>query len=112
MERNLYLYKKRVKQSQIIRQDGMMASQVLGSDNSDTRITMYDKYLEQGKQGETNYQRIEVRLRKLDCNMANLSDDLLYKIEGINFFNSDFLTDDRLSKKFKRESRVIPSPVQ
>ncbi len=108
MEPDLYTYKKRVKQSDIFRQDnGDIASQVIGSNNSDTRITMYNKHLEQGEECKTNYQRIEVRLRRLDTTMANLSDDLLSEIKEIEFYNADFLKDARFAKRFKREVQAF-----
>lgn len=110
MEPNLYIHKNRVHQSEIFRVDGTnnISSQVLGSDNSNCRVTMYDKHLEQGQQKgkNNNYQRIEVRLRKLNCTMAHLSDDLLVEIEALNFFHADFLTDGRFSKEFKREAKA------
>jgi hypothetical protein len=107
METNLYLHKNRVHKSEIFRVEGstQIASQVLGSDNSNCRVTMYDKNLEQNQQKDNNYQRIEVRLRKLNCNMDALNDDLLSEIEALNFFHADFLTDDRFTKKFKRAAK-------
>jgi hypothetical protein len=108
MEPNLYIYKKKVEQSQVFRgkENNTMVSQVLGSDSSNCRITMYDKHLEQGIEGNTNYQRIEVRLRKLNTTMADLSEALLSQIKALNFFNADSLTDTRFTKKFKREAKA------
>ncbi len=106
MEPDLYLHKKRIEQSQIIREDGIMASQILGSDESDIRITMYNKSLEQGKKSKANHQRIEIRIRSLNAVMADLSDTLLSQINALNFFNADFLTDARFNKKFKREAKA------
>ena len=110
MEPNLYIHKNRVHQSVINRIEGSsnIESQIIGSDNSNCRVTLYDKHLEQGRQKgkNDNYQRIEARLRKLNCTMAALSDDLLVEIEALNFFHADFLTDGRFTKKFKREAHA------
>jgi hypothetical protein len=107
---NLYIHKNRVHQSEIFRVEGSnnIETQILGSDHSNCRVTLYDKHLEQGQQKgkDDNYQRIEVRLRKLNCTMAALSDDLLVEIEALNFFHADFLTDGRFTKKFKREAHA------
>lgn len=107
MEPDLYLHKNRVLQSVIIRDEdsGKICSQILGSDESDCRITEYDKDLEQGYDNNgNNYKRIEIRLRNLGCSMANLSNDLLSEFEKLNFFRADFLNDERFSKRFKQSA--------
>jgi hypothetical protein len=71
MEPNLYIHKNRVHQSEIFRVEGSnnIETQIIGSDKSNCRVTLYDKHLEQGQQKgkDDNYQRIEARLRKLNC---------------------------------------------
>lgn len=111
MEPNLYIYKLRAKQSQIYREDesNNISSQVIGSDSSNCRITMYNKNVEQGKASDTNHQRIEVRLRNLKTTMSDmkmLGEKLLKNIMELDFYHADFLTDDRFSKKFKRVART------
>jgi hypothetical protein len=101
MEPGLFIYKKRVQQSQVFRgENESMASQVLGSESSNCRITMYDKHLEQGMEGKTNYQRIEIRLRKLNVAMAYLNTELLCELLALYFYNDGFLTDPRFTEEF------------
>ncbi len=105
MEPNLYMHKNRVIQSSNFRGDGgKLSSQIIGSDSSNCRITMYDKNLEQQGKGKdhngANYRRIEVRRRKLDCTMNELNDSLLEDIKQLNFYNSKFFGDTGFSKRF------------
>jgi hypothetical protein len=114
MEPNLYIYKPRIKQSQIFR-DGPyeklnnITSQVIGSDKSNIRITMYNKNLEQGNSSNLkNHQRIEIRLRNLKTSMANmkyLGEKLLSYFEKLEFYRSDFLDCNFFSKEFKNNTR-------
>jgi hypothetical protein len=111
MEPNLYLYKRRIKESEIFF-DGNgdnISSQILGSNTSNCRVTMYNKNLEQGKKTEVNnYQRIEVRLRNLKTSIAGMKecgDVLLRHIKELEFFHADFLTDSYFSEDFKRKVR-------
>jgi hypothetical protein len=105
MRPNLYIHKNRVKQSELHRDDGVMTSQIIGSDKSNCRITQYDKNIEQGNTGLGNaYQRIEIRLRALDCSMHELNEDLLKEFEKLNFFKASFLKDKGLSKKFRKRA--------
>lgn len=114
MEPNLYIYKPRIKQSQIFR-DGSckklnnITSQIIGSDKSNIRITMYNKNLEQGKSSNlNNHQRIEIRLRNLQTSMADikyLGEKLLINFKELEFYGCDFLTDSFFSKEFKNNTR-------
>ncbi len=70
---------------------------------------MYDKFVEQATKGKkaksssAHYQRVEVRLRDLDCTMAELglNEDILDKIKKVDFYHKLFLKDARFSRKFK-----------
>jgi hypothetical protein len=115
MEPNIFIHKNRVEHSEIIKikeQDlivniedqELILTQIIGSDRSSCRITMYNKNIEQGIACDSNYQRIEIRLRNLGCSLADLSDDLLEEFEKINFFKSDFLNDKRFSKRFCKQA--------
>jgi len=110
LKSDYYIQKPKVQKSAIYSNaDGSISSQILGSDNSPCRITMYDKVVEQATKGKkaksssTNYQRVEVRLRDLDYTMAELglNKDLLDKIKKVDFYHKLFLKDARFSKKFK-----------
>ncbi len=112
MERDIYIHKNIVKCSEIIRDEetDRLATQIIGSDASDCRVTMYDKSLEQGhKSGEGeaeggNHQRIEIRLRNLSNTMDQLSDELLVEFEKLNFFTGGFLHDKQFSAEFCRNA--------
>ncbi|MDP2904410.1 MAG: hypothetical protein Q8N96_15100 [Methylovulum sp.] len=105
MEPNLYIHKSKVSRSAIFRaKNGDIASQIVGSDQSDCRVTMYDKTLEQGHKENgrsANYQRIEIRMRELNCTMAELTDDLMREFEKLNFFCDEFFDDAGFSENFK-----------
>ncbi len=107
-----YIHKPKVVQSSIYRDDNHIISQILGSNRSSTRVTLYDKNAEQATKGRGNalvvnngsstpHQRLEIRLRELNCSMAGLNGDLLQELEKINFFHKSFMRDDRFSDKFK-----------
>ncbi|MCX7102036.1 MAG: hypothetical protein NTX38_11255 [Methylobacter sp.] len=105
MEPNIYIHKNIVKCSEIIRDEetDRLATQIIGSDASDCRVTMYDKSLEQGhetSEGGGNHQRIEIRLRNLSNTMDQLSDELLVEFEKLNFFTGGFLHDKQFSAEF------------
>lgn len=108
MEPNIYIHKNIVKCSEIIRviETDRIATQIIGSDASDCRVTMYDKSLEQGHETSkgNNHQRIEIRLRNLSSTMDQLSDELLVEFEKLNFFNGDFLHDKQFSEEFCRNA--------
>lgn len=105
MEPGLYIQKSRAIQSSHFRElDGKLSSQVIGSDQSKCRITMYDKNIENQRNNKststTNYQRIEVRLRKLDCTMNELNDSLLKELKRLNFYSKKFFGDAGFSRSF------------
>ncbi len=104
MEANLYIQKNRAIQSSHFRaSDGKLSSQIIGSDRSNCRITMYDKNLEQQNNTDhtnTNYQRIEVRRRKLNCSMNNLNEGLLKELKQLNFYSATLFDEVGFSKKF------------
>ena len=109
MEPNLYMHKNKFSQSSNKpAKDGKPASQIIGSDDSNCRITMYDKNLEKVVKGKgigsihnsANYRRIEVRRRNLRCSMSELNDSLLEDIKQLNFYNSKFFGDTRFSILF------------
>lgn len=103
MEPNIYIHRNLIQCSEIIRDDetDRIASQILGSDESNCRVTMYDKSLEQGLSSEQgNHQRIEIRLRNLGSTMDQLTDELLVEFEKLNFFTGDFLHAKQFSESF------------
>lgn len=107
MEPNLYMHKNRaIQSSNFPGHDGNPSSQIIGSDSSNCRITMYDKTFEQQAKGKgkvhngANYRRIEVRRRKLNCTMNELDDRLLNDFDKLNFYNSKFFGDDKFSMRF------------
>jgi len=105
MKPNLYIHKNRVKQSELHRDDDVITSQIIGSDKSNCRITLYDKNIEQGNTDSgTTYHRIEIRLRALDCSMHQLDANLLNEFAELNFFKASFLKEKRLSKKFRNRA--------
>jgi hypothetical protein len=134
MEPNLFIHKPKVEVSEIFRNDDTdeIESQIVGSDASNCRVTMYDKTRERQLADEDhghdsldqifdgycnvsmdqvldaldsgNHMRIEVRLRDLRCTMAELNQDLLDHFKRINFFEDGFLADKRFSKKFKNNA--------
>jgi hypothetical protein len=64
---------------------------------------MYDKNLEQQNNTDhtnTNYQRIEVRRRKLNCSMNNLNEGLLKELKQLNFYSATLFDEVGFSKKF------------
>lgn len=103
MEPNLYLHIDKVRQSSIKRnKDQVITSQIVGSGNSDLRVTVYDKDIEQGNDRAGRHkQRVELRFRKLDCTMDELNADLLSQFERLNFYSADFINSKRFSKRFK-----------
>jgi hypothetical protein len=103
MEPNLYLHMDKVRQSSIERNKAqVITSQVVGSGNSDLRVTLYDKDIEQGNdRAGLHKQRVELRFRKLNCTMAELNADLLSQFERLNFYCPDFINSKRFSKRFK-----------
>ncbi|MGZ6416245.1 MAG: hypothetical protein ACXVDW_18805, partial [Bacteroidia bacterium] len=99
MEPNLYIQKNRAIQSSHYRElDGKLSSQIIGSDKSNCRITMYDKNLEQEHKGNdrsgTNHQRIEIRRRKLNCTMNALNDSLLRELKELNFYSAKLFNEE------------------
>lgn len=108
MQPNLFIHYNRATHSELHKVDNIIQSQVVGSDRSDCRITMYDKNAERRSQGKAeigkNYQRIEMRLRNLRTTMNQLGNsfELVDKLESINFFNGDFLLDRSFSQSFRR----------
>lgn len=102
MEPNIYIHRNISKCSAIIRTNKIISSQIIGSEASNCRVTMYDKGLEQGLNCKhSNHQRIEIRLRNLDCTMSQLNADLLAEFEKLNFFTGDFLKDKLFTKSFR-----------
>lgn len=98
---DLYILIDRARNSEIYRDiNGKILTQKLGSDRSDCRITMYDKNAELNNADTNNYQRIEIRLRNLQCTMHELNADLLRHFNKIQFYNAGFLADDRFDKQF------------
>lgn len=109
MEPNIYIHKNTFKYSEIRRviETGRIATQIIGSDTSNCRVTMYDKILEQGcerSDRDGNHQRIEIRLRNLDNTMDQFSDELLIEFEKLNFFTGSFLQDKQFSEEFCRNA--------
>ena len=94
---DIYVYKPSAKHSDIYRDEsGRMMSHIVGSDASDCRITLYNKTVEQGESDESYVgagTRLEVRLRNLDCSMANLDDALMGSIQTLKFYLPQLLDD-------------------
>ena len=106
MESNLYIYKPKSKTSSLYRQEegNRILSQVIGSDASDIRITLYDKKaqllgINVGSKKAT-YQRLEIRYRLRGLTIATLNDALLKDIKSLHFYCDGFLTDDRFDSAF------------
>ena len=104
MERRLYVHRNRVCHSEIHRHPETceILSQIIGSEKSDIRITMYDKDAEQGNSNpDRNYQRIEVKYKYLNYSMDKLVPELADIFMFLNFFRDGFLCDKRMSKAFR-----------
>ncbi|MDH5570967.1 MAG: replication initiation factor domain-containing protein [Gammaproteobacteria bacterium] len=99
-----YMYMERAQVSKIIRQnDGSIESQITGSNNSDIRITQYDKDAEQTHKGQvinSNWQRLEIRMRDLGFSMADIPEKLENNFKKLCFYTSDFMSDDYFDKNF------------
>ncbi|MEQ1557834.1 MAG: hypothetical protein ABL933_02695 [Methyloglobulus sp.] len=119
MEPGLYIHRSRIEQSEIYRDKFgyKIISQVIGSEMSNRRITMYDKRAEQGIEDSIaldfdfypsfeniSHHRIEIRLRNLDCTMAELDRHLLKEFKAINFYKDSFLEDEGFSKEFRDDA--------
>lgn len=110
LEPNLYIHKSGVIVSKMYQyqETGDIISQVVGSNSSRNRITMYDKDLEMEARRQTisvpGCQRIEIRFRDLGCSMRNLNPDLVNEFCKLNFFSSCFLDDRKFSSRFKRNA--------
>ena len=106
MESNLYIYRPGSKVSSIYRHEDNEAiiSQIIGSDSSDIRVTLYDKEVqlsgEKLEQHPTSYQRLEIRYRLRGYTMSTLDNSLLDEFSNIRFYRSTFLEDDRLDPSF------------
>lgn len=94
-----YMYMNRVSCSEIIRgEDGEIESQICGSDQSDIRVTAYDK-VEQTKQvygvdaESLSCIRLEIVNRDLGFAMAEISEKLELQFEKLSFYRNDFLAD-------------------
>ncbi len=109
LEPHYYIHKAGVKYGKLNRDDqGQLNSQILGTGKSNCRITFYDKNVELTSKGkdteDTPYQRLELRLRNLNCPMAELDEKLLAHFQKINLFDHSFLEDDRFSDRFKKNA--------
>lgn len=106
MESNLYVYRPGSKVSSIYRHkdNDTIISQIIGSDSSDIRVTLYDKEVQQtGKKSEphpNSYQRLEIRYRLRGYTMETLDDSLMDEFENIRFYRSSFLADERFDPSF------------
>lgn len=104
MENDLYIYRPGSKYSTLYRHNGKdISSQVIGSDSSDIRTTLYDKDTQQKKRKKgthTSYQRLEIRFRLRNCTMATVKESLLDEFGKIRFYRSSFLDDQRLDSDF------------
>jgi hypothetical protein len=106
MESNLYIYRPGSRVSSLYRpeNDGGILSQVIGSDSSDIRVTLYDKDAQisglPSEAGATSYQRLEIRYRLRGFTMTTLDSSLLDEFEKVRFYRAGFLEDDRFDTSF------------
>lgn len=101
-----YMYMKRVSCSEIIRgADDEIQSQICGSDQSDVRVTAYDK-AEQTKQlhgvdaDSVSWVRLEIVNRDLGFAMAEIRDKLKNQFKKLSFYRDDFLADTYFDDDF------------
>lgn len=94
-----YMYMKGVSCSEIIRgTDGEIQSQICGSDQSDIRVTLYDK-AEQTKQvygvdaESVSCIRLEIVNRDLGFSMVDIREKLENHFKKLSFYRDDFLAD-------------------
>lgn len=101
-----YMYMKGVSCSEIIRgADDEIQSQICGSDQSDVRVTAYDK-AEQTKQlhgvdaDSVSWVRLEIVNRDLGFAMAEIRDKLKNQFKKLSFYRDDFLADTYFDDDF------------
>lgn len=101
-----YMYMKDVSCSEIIRgADGEIESQICGSDQSDIRVTAYDK-VEQTKQvygvdvESVSYIRLEIVNRDLGFAMVDIREKLRNHFKKLSFYRDDFLADTYFDDDF------------
>lgn len=94
-----YMYMKGFSCSEIIRgADDEIQSQICGSDQSDIRVTAYDK-AEQTKQlhgvgaESVSWVRLEIMNCDLGFSVAEISEKLELQFEKLSFYREDFLAD-------------------
>ncbi|MDX8126457.1 hypothetical protein QLH52_04135 [Methylomonas sp. OY6] len=103
----IYAYKPGAKYSEIFRdEEEVMLSQVVGSEKSDYRATLYNKCEELGGDDlgddldDVFETRLELRLRNLGCSMAEIDEELMSKLYELEFYDSKLLGDRRFSSIF------------
>jgi hypothetical protein len=103
---DLFPHKSKARFSDIFRceETGKIESHVIGSEKSDIRITIYDKDAQQGLQSDGFRQRIEINFRNLNCSLAKLDPTLVNEFREINFFDAEFLQDNRFSYQFQNNT--------
>lgn len=101
-----YMYMNRVSCSEIIRgADDAIQSQICGSDQSDIRVTAYDK-VEQTKQvygvdaESLSCVRLEIVNRDLGFAMADIREKLVNHFKKLSFYRDDFLADEYFDDDF------------
>lgn len=103
---NFYMYMKGVSCSEIKRPaDDEIQSQICGSDQSDIRVTAYDK-AEQTKQlhgvdaESVSWVRLEIVNRDLGFSMAEIREKLENQFKKLSFYRDDFLVDEYFDDDF------------
>ncbi|MCP5274864.1 MAG: hypothetical protein H6936_08465 [Burkholderiales bacterium] len=84
--------------SMVCSESGAIGSQIVGGTRSAVRMTLYDKAVEQGTDGD--WHRLEIVLRDLGCSMADLDDNLLQHFNKLRFFSPNFFSDDYFDSNF------------
>ena len=102
-----YMHMKGVSCSEIIRgADGEIQSQICGSDQSDIRVTAYDKAEQTKRQlhgvgaESVSYVRLEIVNRDLGFAMAEIRDKLKNHFKKLSFYRDNFLADTYFDDDF------------
>ena len=103
----IYIYKPRFKESALERSESdenVIASQIIGSSNSDMRSILYNTTLPRaGQIVLTQYKgeyRLESRMRLRKARLCNLNNKLLKELTEHYFYNHQFLSDTKFDAGF------------
>lgn len=88
---NCFMLMKGAVKSEIIGESGKIESQIVGSEASKSRVTLYDKAAEQGHEGA--WYRLEIVMRNLGFSMSEIPQKLQNYFKKISFYRVTLLAD-------------------